>query len=131
MSYKLFLDDERVPSKVSWIDLPLGPWEIVRNYKDFVEIVRRKGLPSFISFDHDLADEHYKVNLNDTGSLKIPYTDYKEKTGLECAKFIVEYCMETGLRVPEFSVHSQNRIGKENIEKLLNGYQKFVDSNEK
>jgi len=126
MSYKLFLDDERMPSKVSWIDLPLGPWEIVRNYDEFCNIIRTKGMPSFITFDHDLGFEHYPFNETNP-NLEIPYSTYKEKTGYHCAKFLIELCIETGLKVPEFTVHSLNVVGKENITKLLNGYKAFTE----
>src|SRR5690606_38036207 len=47
-SYKMFLDDERYPSTVNWV--------IVRSYEQAVEIIKEIGLPSFISFDHDLGE---------------------------------------------------------------------------
>ena len=56
---KLFLDDERAVKDVTWIELPLGPWTVVKNYRQFVEYITNNGLPEVISFDHDLADEHY------------------------------------------------------------------------
>jgi hypothetical protein len=107
MSYKLFLDDIRLPKDVRWMQMPLGPWIIVRSYDDFVKYIMKHGSPLFVSFDHDLADEHY------TGGAG--YNQYKEKTGYECAKWLVEYCMEYELPLPEYQVHSLNPIGKENI----------------
>lgn len=107
MSYKLFLDDIRLPKDVKWMQMPLGPWAIVRSHDEFVKHIMQRGLPDFISFDHDLADEHY------TGGAK--YDKYKEKTGYESAKWLVEYCMEYELHLPEYQVHSLNPIGKENI----------------
>jgi hypothetical protein len=38
-----------------------------------------------------------------------------EKTGYDCAKWLVEYCVEHGLKFPEYVVHSMNPVGKENI----------------
>ena len=56
MYYNLFLDDERFPCKVSWINLPPVQWEIVRNYSQFIQIITERGLPEHISYDHDLSD---------------------------------------------------------------------------
>ena len=36
---KLFLDDLRYPKEVKWIDIGLGPWEIVRSYDEFVKFI--------------------------------------------------------------------------------------------
>jgi hypothetical protein len=56
----IFLDDERIPTDVTWAILPkTGHWHIVRNYDQFVELL--KGLdeaPTFIAFDHDLAESN-------------------------------------------------------------------------
>lgn len=126
MSYKLFLDDERKPSDVKWVELPLGPWVIVRNYYDFVRTLRAKGIPEFISFDHDLADEHYHTLIKDNDSIRIPYKDYTEKTGYDCAKFLIDFCIETNSIVPSYLVHSLNSIGKENIIGYIEGYKAFI-----
>ncbi|MDP9961886.1 cyclic-phosphate processing receiver domain-containing protein [Chryseobacterium lathyri] len=69
-----------------------------------------KGLPEMISFDHDLADIHY---------LKPDSDEYAEKTGYECAKWLIEYCMDHYLDLPKFYCHSMNPVGKENILSLL------------
>lgn len=55
MKYNLFLDDVRKPTDVKWLDLPPVDWVIVRNYENFEKIIRKAGLPSIISFDHDLT----------------------------------------------------------------------------
>jgi hypothetical protein len=73
----------------------------VYNYADFVEYITQNGLPDFISFDHDLGED---------------------ESGYDCAKYLVEYCIEHNLSLPKFSVHSQNPVGKENIERLLNNF---------
>ena len=61
-----------------------------------------------ISFDHDLADEHY---------LKQNSQEFVEKIGYDCAKWLVEYCMDHYLDLPKFYCHSMNPVGKENIPK--------------
>ncbi|WP_394803781.1 hypothetical protein [Chryseobacterium oryzae] len=40
---------------------------------------------------------------------------------------MVEYCLEKQLNLPGFFVHSQNPVGKLNIESLLKNFQKFQD----
>ena len=69
--YYLFLDDERYPKQVTWVNLPLVDWVIVRNYNEFVKKIEEDGMPVFISFDHDLADEHYNEAMS---SFVIPCT---------------------------------------------------------
>ena len=76
-----------------------------------------QGFPSFISFDHDLGHEKY--------------------TGYDIAKQLVENDMISGDKDSRerykfsndfgFYVHSQNPIGKANIEGLLNNYLKHKD----
>jgi len=126
MSYQLFLDDERNPLDVKWVIIPLGPWVIVRNYKDFVKTITTQGLPTFISFDHDLADEQvhdYMVQGRFSG--KLNYDSYKEKTGMDCAKWLVEYCLDKKLTLPNYVVHSMNSVGVTNITALLKRFKQF------
>lgn len=128
MSYRLFLDDIRNPADVKWIQLPLAPWVIVRKYEDFVKVIEQRGLPEFIAFDHDLADEHYPFNEPKGGIAHpktIPYDDYKEKTGFHAAKWLVDYCLDNDKKLPMFVVHSMNRVGSENITSLLNNFKRF------
>jgi len=127
MSYNLFLDDCRVPRDVTWIDLPLCDWIVVRSYRDFVKIIKERGLPLRITFDHDLSLEHYPLMEKDDGiknPTKIPYENYKEKTGFDCAKFLIEYCMSTEQQIPPYQVHSMNFVGKQNIISVLECYKK-------
>ena len=127
MYYKLFLDDERKPSQVTWIEMPLGPWMVVRSYDEFVKCIKENGMPAYISFDHDLAHEHYRASMyNPDRHYNKYYTDgtFKEMTGYGCAQWLVEYCMDNKVPVPEYRVHSMNTIGKENIEGLLESYKR-------
>lgn len=122
--YFLFLDDLRDPVDVCLYFEPeeLHPlyekekWEIVRSYDEFVKHVTENGLPDCISFDHDLADEHYR-NMNGSG-------DFKEKTGYECAKWLTEYMLERNLELPVIYSHSMNPVGKGNILKLFESFRK-------
>lgn len=119
----LFLDDERMPSHVKWdSDFPRGKdWKIVRNIDQFKTAIKLYFDDiEHIAFDHDLGPEHYPWNGNkhDDG-----------KTGLDCAKFLVDYCLTEGKNLPEFSVHSMNPAGRENIRAFLNNFRKFQQQN--
>jgi hypothetical protein len=111
MSYNLFLDDERQPN--AFLN-DVRAWVIVRSYNQFVETIRKQGLPNFISFDHDLADEHYVQHTD--------YQKFKEKTGYECAKWLIEHCMTTNQPLPEWQVHSMNPVGRININMILTAH---------
>lgn len=91
---KLYLDDLR-PILKGFIGL--------RSYVEFVAYVTQFGLPDFISFDHDLG---------------------LEESGFDCAKWLVNYCLNNRKKLPDFTVHSQNPVGKQNIESLLNNFKK-------
>lgn len=114
MSYNLFLDDERKPSDVRWLILPKVEWVIARNYNEFTKILEEKGIPEIVSFDHDLADEHYNP---ETWRQQDP--QYKEKTGYECAKFFKAYCEKLQQWPNEIFIHTMNPVGRENITNLF------------
>jgi hypothetical protein len=122
MSYNPFLDDYRMPKDAfKYMHLPIymdEKWHIVRNYFAFINIIQSKGLPNIISFDHDLADIHYKKQNFD-------YNDETyEKTGYHCAKWLIDYCMDNKLDVPtNIMVHSMNPYGTMNIMSLFKTYE--------
>ena len=104
MSYKLFLDDER---------MPVDPenWVIVRSFHEAIEAMEVLGFPNFISFDHDLGSG---------------------LTGYDFCQYLVELDMDKKVLSEDFSfyVHSQNPIGKKNIEAFMNNYLEFKANNE-
>lgn len=139
--YKLFLDDmsQRKPSKFYKNEID-GNWNVVRNYDEFVRIIEfeyeRGYFPEVISFDHDLAEEHYystndladidcqigyRVTIDELGVSRI---DYKEKTGLDCAKWLIQFCLDKKLDLPICFVHSLNPVGRKNIQDELNSFQR-------
>lgn len=139
MSYYLFLDDERFPGDVTWCNLPSAKYSVVRNFSEFVRHIVSFGVPEFVSFDHDLADEHYMIGvrdaqLNSTGQLMfrvaddIVDVDYgAEKTGYDCAKWLVDFCEQRQVKFPEFIVHSMNPVGKERIAKYIANAKKHLN----
>jgi hypothetical protein len=136
---KLFLDDIRIPKDaIGLVSSNLNQiywdndWSIVRNYFEFCNYIQKFGLPDFISFDHDLADDHYNDLFSDENWSKndndivLKYDEYKEKTGYECAKWLVDWCLENGKSLPQCVVHSANPVGKQNIETYLNNAKKHL-----
>lgn len=127
---KLFLDDVRIPKDAIGL-VPSkynqfyweNDWIVVKNYDEFVHYILLNGLPDFVSFDHDLADFHYDFKPEDYDNMSEEEMILKfgsmEKTGLDCSKFLVDYCIEYGKELPSYLVHSANPSGKENIEKYL------------
>lgn len=118
----LFLDDERNPSQVNWIDIPLTQYVIVRNYNSFCNAIinyfNESGkLPEFITFDHDLSDF-------DAANSSNPDIKPREKTGFDCAKWLVEFCIQNNLRMCEYQVHSMNPIGRENIISYIESFKR-------
>lgn len=134
MSYKLFLDDKRNPvhcitymhHRIGWKN-PIylqNDWVICRNYECFKNTLEDMGLPEFVSFDHDLAIEHYDPLLVESGIYS--YDGFGEKTGYDCAKYLVDYCMRNKLKLPEYAVHSMNSVGTENITSYLTMAKKWL-----
>ncbi len=112
MGYKLFLDDIRSVSMV-YPNLKDKDFIIVRDYFSFVETIKNKGLPDYISFDNDLG-------LDKDGNIALD--------GYACAKWLV---YESGNNIANlnFYVHSANPVAKLQIESLLNNYIKFLKGN--
>ena len=132
--FKLFLDDVRSPKDAIGLVLDIhnkfyweNDWDVVRNYDEFVQYLEVNGAPEFVSFDHDLGDsamDEYFRNVATKGTLD--YDNIKEKTGLDCAKFLVEYCADESQPLPEYLVHSANPVGKKNIESFLENAKKHL-----
>lgn len=121
--YNLFLDDVRIPENVTWAKLPHCSWVIVRNYKEFRNTIWNMGIPEFIAYDHDLSDAHYGHGLRGD---QIPYDSYTEKTGYDCARFLVNECNKLAVKHPPYIVHSMNPIGKQNIISYVESYNKAI-----
>lgn len=131
-NYNLFLDDIRNPNdcfEYTKMGVYLmNDWVVVRNYDEFVNMITENGIPLVISFDHDLADEHYRPSMyNPDKHYSNYYHDgtFKEKTGYHCAKWLLEYCMDNNLDIPKVVyVHTMNPVGGDNIKSLFNSFYK-------
>jgi hypothetical protein len=106
-------------------------WVICKNYEEFVNTLITKGLPDFVSFDHDLADEHIYFFFENGGHDNPPDSQshtFKEPTGYDCAKALISYCLNEGSMLPEFAVHSMNPGGSENIKSILESFKRLQET---
>jgi len=113
----LYLDDVRIPTE--------GEWEVVRNYDEFVAHIRMNGLESYevISLDHDLGESAMKEYYTNTKPhFELDYKRINEKTGMDCARFLVAESMTKSIPLPQIYVHSANPIGSANIMGYINNY---------
>jgi hypothetical protein len=100
-------------------------WIVVRNYHAFISLIEGKGIPEIISFDHDLADEHYDYQEHLDGDY---YDIMTEKTGYHCAKWLIDYCIDNNKELPAtILIHSMNPAGSMNIKSLFQTYFKVMN----
>lgn len=131
----LFLDDYRMPIDCASymyrkkVDCRIyhKEWNIVRSYTQFVDWITKNGLPEFISFDHDLADIYESGDIEGLKGSEWFDLDGREYTGMDCAKWLVEYCMDNKKILPKYAVHSANPAGAENIEGLFLSFNESRD----
>ena len=92
-------------------------WVIVKNYQDFISLIDKVGINkiSIISFDHDLSD--FEV-IDD---IKVEFT------GKTACEYIIEKCLDSGTKFPDWYVHTDNTCGRENIVGLILNYIENVD----
>jgi hypothetical protein len=129
----LFLDDIRHPHDVYTYSQQTiflhKKWEIVRSYREFVRWITINGLPDFISFDHDLADMEYTspppAADNDQSKEWQEAQVHTEKTGYECAIWLVNYCLDNNFDCPKCYCHSMNPVGSDKIKGLLNQFSTY------
>lgn len=113
----LFLDDVRVPNDEKW--------QVVRSYDELVAHIRLNGLENYevISLDHDLGEsamQEYYTNVKP--NYELDYKRIDEKTGMDCARFLVAEAMNRNIPLPTIYVHSANPIGAANIIGYVNNY---------
>jgi len=126
----LWLDDIRDPNKADWL-LQYAPefmydqeqvvW--VKNYDQFTAWILENGLPHTIAFDHDLGEDVARDKVANGASKRQARAQKRETmSGYDCAKWLVEYCMDNKVLLPNWTIQSANPVGKENINALLNNY---------
>ena len=91
----LFIFDEIEPCGIYW----------VKTQSEFENYIKENGLPDLISFDNDLGIGNGE--------------------GYDCAKWLVNYCLDNNVGLPQWFVHSANPVAKENISKLFENFEKI------
>ena len=84
-----YLEIEDEPCEVQWVKTQI----------EFEKYIKENGLPDLISFDNDLGIGNGE--------------------GYDCAKWLVEYCMDNNVQLSKWFIHSANPVAKENIKNLL------------
>ena len=123
---RLYLDDVRTPKDPNneWVD-GIPQWQVVRSYDEFVAHIKLNGLENYevISLDHDLGSEAMNEYYNNVHpNYTLDYSNIKEKTGYDAAKWLVAESMRTEIPLPAVYVHSANPIGSANIMGYINNY---------
>ena len=112
---KVFLDDKRVVEMSHNPNKGLGEindFVILRDDKSFIDFINQNfDKIELISFDHDLAC----------------FNDGSEFTGKTACEFVIEKCLDTGRKFPDWYVHSDNNVGRENIIGTILNYVKRFD----
>ncbi|APD20334.1 hypothetical protein AM24_143 [Acinetobacter phage AM24] len=113
MKQIIFLDDERVIQDVTWIDYSQwsGAYVISQSSASrLISYIKHYGKyfdweNTLFSLDHDLQD----------------FDGEEESTGYTFIKWLIEFMVENEISLEYLNVvvHSQNPIGKENIEKYI------------
>lgn len=127
--YNLFLDDIRIPSDCStyindkrYTELE---WDIVRSYDEFTkhieEMYNEGSFPRLVSFDHDLDHEHYDPSMFvSSEAYENAYKGFTIPTGRKAAEYLVHFCREKQIAIPECLVHTMNPAGEIRILNTLN-----------
>lgn len=124
----LWLDDIRDPYEGGWgifspINLSESEFIWVKSYDQFTKWITENGLPDGICFDHDLGEDIAKDNVSKGMSKRKARSIKREsKSGFDCAKWLIEYCLNNNLDLPKYNIQSANPVGKDNINGLLQSY---------
>lgn len=105
----IFLDDFRKPNK--YVNCNINNVYQAYNYDEFINLLNKlynkyKRIDE-IWFDHDLGSA-------DDGN------------GLDCAKYLVDFCIDNNIKLPEYHIQSANSVGKANIDSYLKSYLKSL-----
>ena len=106
MKKLLWLDDFRNPKEYL-----TGEYEViwVKTYEEFCSHLENNGLPDIVCFDHDLGTE---------------------KSGLDCARYLVNYCQKHTLDIPQHDIQTSNVVGKDHIRSLMDTWPRSFTTNQ-
>lgn len=125
----IFLDDIREPDEAyAYTKNPVytdNEWKVCRDHNHFVSTVKDAFVNGthidMVSFDHDLASEHYQdlISQSNNDVVELHYEDYKVKSGYDSLKWLLDFCSNENLRRPILLLHTMNPVGRDNMRALI------------
>ncbi len=113
MTYNLFIDDIRNPDwrecVLSGVDPDLE-WVIVRNSLEAIDYVSKHGMPERMALDHDLG-----------------YVNDRFDTVPNFLKWLANEYWNGTDPVPDYTIHSANPIGVENMRSFMDSWKKSTE----
>lgn len=105
----IFLDDFRKPNKYVNVNVNrvYQAYDADEFYSLVEKLYNKYSRIDEVWFDHDLGDA-------------------TKGTGYECAKYLVDFCIEHNMDLPEYHIQSANQVGKANIDSYLKSYIKSL-----
>ena len=121
MSYYLILDQYKSAKDINLDYLPKSGWKIARSLPEFETTINELGIPEFVFLAHNLHKEHgnFSDYKNALSSWKIDYNKYKYPTGLDCVKFLIQFCKINNKKFPKYEICDENLVGKDNMWKEI------------
>lgn len=119
----LWLDDKRDPSALhptsgkNWVQTIVGcvdcPYIWLKSYDEFIQWIHNNQLneSTIICFDHDLGEDYDERGM--------------EKNGCMAAKFVLEYCINNGIKSIQWFIQSSNTVGIDNINGYMGDIKKY------
>jgi hypothetical protein len=101
VSWSLFIDDLRTPP-------PDREWVLCRSTSEALAAVSERGLPTYISFDHDLGGED---------------------TSMVFLRRLVSEVWDGTSHPPRYRVHSANPVGAQNIASFMESWLRSLSLN--
>ena len=80
----------------------------VKNFAGFCNTIENEDMYDVIFFDHDLGEE---------------------ESGKDCANFLIDYCIDNNIDVPQCYSQSSNPVGRKNILSYIESYEKIKREN--
>lgn len=100
-------------------------WLLAKSYKEFCFLLDNLGIPDMVSLDHDLDETAMEECMLAIGQgREFNYAFVKEKTGLDCVKYLIKKCGEAGVKIPKYHIHTANPNGAANMLRELEQYEK-------
>lgn len=124
---KLLIDDERTPEQIFKLTkeevYEYPNWITAHNYEEFINYIQGNPMPKIISFDHDLGGGELDEKITAAGGEleqqeawdNYHNRTYREKTGYDCLKWLVDHCFDNKIVFPRILIHTRNTVGYDNI----------------